>query len=211
MEPYSLKDTLKNERIYHNFISSNLRSEKTEIYPTNRIFDSKSFQNPNLNLSAKSKNNKEITEKQFEKSILNFSSFNNFNKKKETLFDEAFNNLKKIENNNKLWPYSAIGLITAKFGNKDNPLKRIGTGVLIGPDILLTSAVNLFSDFEIGSSGKKLGEAFEACFYAGFDGESGIKCKITEWRFPYEFENVEQFNKINSELYKQKEKFNFGV
>ena len=47
--------------------------------------------------------------------------------------------LKKVEDPNQ-YPYSAIGLITGKFG----PFFYHGTGFLISPKIVLTCAHNLF-------------------------------------------------------------------
>ncbi len=91
-------------------------------------------------------------------------------------------NRKNVSLNKKIqFPYSAFGLVKAKFGKKDSPIEKISTGTLIGPDIVLTSASNIIS------YNKKLGEAYEIDFWGAFDGYEGVKCTVKEWKIPYEF------------------------
>ena len=62
------------------------------------------------------------------------------------------------------YPYSAIGMLSIKFENKN----CLGTGFLVGPNIVLTSAFNCIDIL----SGTKAKEIFYYPALNGYQGES---------------------------------------
>jgi len=65
--------------------------------------------------------------------------------------DQHMQHLKKISTKNFNYPLTSIGLLTIKIGHR----VVYGTGFLIGPNHVLTSAYNVF-DYETGTSAKKV-------------------------------------------------------
>lgn len=76
------------------------------------------------------------------------------------------------------YPYDCIGLITFKdkFGESG-----IGTGCLVGPDLVLTTAKNVHT--------RRGGDHLNLKFYCGVSGdlEEATCMEVISWRFPEEF------------------------
>lgn len=195
MDAYSLRDMNYMQKSFHEILSSELRREVVLVVPEEKKFTSESYYNPQENITRGK--DEEIVN-------LNF----NMENKKYNLIDPS-DTWKKIENNRR-WPYSPVGLVISKFGTPENYLEKIGTGTLIGPDVVLTSSNNIYSDMEV-SNNKKLGEAFEVKFYACFNAERGIYCKVMSWKFPHEVESAEKNQIKLKEKLKEREKMNFNL